>query len=120
MITGFSKRHALAALISALLTGCAVGPDYHRPAAEVPPAWKPEAPWAEAAPNDTAIKGNWWDLFQDPQLNPLIEQALHGNQNLQVAAARLEQAQDQLAIARSGLFPSIEQDSRFRHGGLRP
>ncbi len=48
--------------------GCAVGPDYHKPAAEVPPAWQPEAPWHEAAPDDAALKGEWWRLFQDDAL----------------------------------------------------
>ena len=79
--------------VAALIAGCAVGPDYHRPAADVPPAWQPESPWHEAAPGDTALKGNWWELFQDADLNPLVERALTSNQNLRVAAARLEQSQ---------------------------
>jgi multidrug efflux system outer membrane protein len=102
------RRAAHAAALVALATGCAVGPDYHRPAAEVPPSWQPEVPWHEAAPGDTTLKGNWWELFQDPQLNPLVEKALASNQNLQVAAARLQQAQAQLTIARSALFPAVE------------
>jgi outer membrane protein, multidrug efflux system len=92
----------------ALLTGCAVGPNYHRPSAETPPAWTPVEPWHEAAPGDSVLKGNWWELFQDPVLNPLVEQALSANQNLQVASARLSQARDQLAIARAALFPTID------------
>jgi outer membrane protein, multidrug efflux system len=91
-----------------LLAGCAVGPDYHRPSADVAPAWQPAEPWHEAAPGDTALKGRWWELFDDPALNPLVEQALAGNQNLRVAAARLAQARDQLTIARSALFPAID------------
>ena len=108
---------------TALLAGCAVGPDYHRPAAEVPPAWQPVEPWHEAAPDDTALKGNWWELFQDPDLNPLVEQALISNQNLRVAAARLEQSQDQLTIARSALFPSValsSSASRSKTSANRP
>ena len=92
----------------ALLTGCAVGPNYQRPSAETPPAWTPVEPWHEAAPGDSVLKGNWWELFQDPGLNPLVEQALTGNQNLKVASARLSQARDQLTIARSALFPTID------------
>jgi multidrug efflux system outer membrane protein len=106
-----------------LLTGCAVGPDYHRPAAETPTAWQPVEPWHEAAPGDTILKGAWWELFQDPELNPLVEQALTSNQNLRVAAARLEQAQDQLTIARSALFPSVGLTSsalRSRTSANRP
>jgi len=94
--------------VTMLLAGCAVGPDYHRPSADLAPAWQPAEPWHEAAPGDTALKGRWWELFEDPALNPLVEQALAGNQNLRVAAARLEQARDQLTIARSALFPAID------------
>jgi NodT family efflux transporter outer membrane factor (OMF) lipoprotein len=89
------------------LAGCAVGPDYHRPAAAVPPSWQPEAPWHEAAPSDAARKGAWWELFQDAALNPLVERALQNNQSLLVAAARLEQARSQVTVARSALFPSL-------------
>jgi outer membrane protein, multidrug efflux system len=87
--------------------GCAVGPDYHRPAAEVPPAWKPEAPWHEAAPNDAALKGDWWRLFEDGALNSLVESSLAGNQDLRVAAARLEQARDEVTVAQSDLYPWV-------------
>ncbi len=93
--------------IAALLAACAVGPDYHRPGADMPPAWQPAEPWHEANPSDSALKGDWWESFQDPDLNPLVEKALISNQNLRVAAARLEQARDQLTIARSGLFPAV-------------
>ena len=89
------------------VAGCAVGPDYHKPAAELPPAWQPDAPWHEAAPSDTALKGDWWRLFQDDTLNPLVERALSGNQDLRVAAARLEQAREQVTVARSDLFPWV-------------
>jgi NodT family efflux transporter outer membrane factor (OMF) lipoprotein len=99
---------ALAATLAAVLAaGCAVGPDYHKPQAEVPPAWQPEAPWHEAAPNDTALKGEWWQLFQDDALNALVGRALAGNQDLRVAALRLEQAQDQVTVARSALYPLV-------------
>jgi len=108
---------------AALLTSCAVGPDYHRPAAEVPPTWQPMAPWHQAVPSDTKLKGNWWEMFQDPDLNPLVEKALVSNQNLRVAAARLEQARDQLTVARSALFPAVELSSsalRAKQSANRP
>jgi len=95
-------------LIFAAVAGCAVGPDYHRPSAGVPPAWQPEAPWHEAVPSDAALKGNWWELFQDPVLGPLVDQALRGNQNLRVAAARLEQARSQVTVAKSYLYPNVD------------
>jgi len=82
----------------AVAAGCAVGPDYHRPPADVPPAWQSDAPWHEATPNDGALKGDWWRLFQDDTLNPLVERALTGNQDLRVASARLDQAREQVNV----------------------
>jgi hypothetical protein len=96
-----------AAGVVAAVAGCAVGPDYHKPQADVPSAWQPEAPWHEAAPNDSALKGDWWRLFQDDTLNPLVDRALAGNQNLRIAAARLDQARDQVTVAASALYPWI-------------
>jgi len=95
-------------LLVAPLAGCAVGPDYRRAPADVPPAWSPDAPWHEAAPSDAALKGNWWEAFADPVLNPLVRQALAGNQDLKVAAARLEQARSQVTVAKSYLYPEID------------
>ena len=97
------------ALLSAAAwaAGCAVGPDYRRPPADVPPAWQPADPWHAAAPSDGTRKGHWWEVFQDPALDPLVEQALLSNQNLQIAAARLDQARSQVTVARSFLYPDI-------------
>ena len=109
--------------LTGLSGGCAVGPDYQRPSADFPLGWQPSAPWQEAVPGDTLLKGKWWELFQDPQLNPLVEQALGNNQNLRVAAARLEQARDQLTIAGSALFPAVDlaaSASRSKISANRP
>jgi NodT family efflux transporter outer membrane factor (OMF) lipoprotein len=95
-------------LVLASAAGCAVGPDYHRPEADVPPAWEPTAPWHAAAPSDAALKGNWWELFQDATLSGLVERALLANQNLRVAAARLDQARSQVTVARSYLYPDVD------------
>ncbi|MGC1519999.1 MAG: TolC family protein, partial [Steroidobacteraceae bacterium] len=96
--------------------GCAVGPDYHRPAADVPPAWHPDAPWHEAAPSDGILKGEWWRLFQDDTLNPLVERALAGNQNLRVAAARLAQARDEVTVATADLYPFVGLSAQADRG----
>jgi NodT family efflux transporter outer membrane factor (OMF) lipoprotein len=92
---------------AAFLTACAVGPDYHKPAADVADAWEPLPPWQQAVPADAQLKDRWWELFKDPVLNDLMEQALTANQNLRVAAARLDQARDQLTIARADLYPDV-------------
>jgi len=94
-------------LAAALLAGCAVGPNYHRPPAEVPPAWQPQAPWQEAVPSDAALKGDWWKVFHDADLDRLIELALQSNQNLHVAAARLAQARDEVKVAESDFYPTV-------------
>jgi NodT family efflux transporter outer membrane factor (OMF) lipoprotein len=101
---------------AAVAAGCAVGPDYHRPPADVPTQWQPDAPWHEAVPADAALKGDWWRLFQDDTLNPLVERALTGNQDLRVAAARLDQARDQVTVVRSDLYPSVGLSAEAARG----
>ena len=69
------------AVTSCLLAGCMVGPKYHRPPAETPPAYKELTPadfkntegWKKAQPKDDALRGKWWEIFNDPQLNALEE-----------------------------------------------
>lgn len=110
-------------MCAACLTACAVGPDYHKPAAQVPEQWQPIAPWQPAVPEDAQLKDKWWELFLDPVLNPLMEQALTANQNLRVAAARLDQAHDQLTIARADLYPAVSLSAladRSRDSANRP
>jgi len=107
---------AAAPAAAALAAGCAVGPDYHRPPAEVPATWQPDAPWHEAAPNDAALKGEWWKLFQDPTLNSLVERSLAGNQSLRAAAARLEQARDQVTVAAADLYPWVGLSASAERG----
>src|ERR1700733_7430245 len=78
-----------------LLTGCrTVGPNYNRPAAPTSPAFKeaPPAGWKDAAPSDNIGKGNWWEIFGDPQLNDLETQAIAANQSLQAAEQRVLEA----------------------------
>jgi outer membrane protein, multidrug efflux system len=108
----------LAGLLPVLLVGCAVGPDYHRPTADVPTAWKPEAPWHEAAPSDDSLKGGWWEVFQDPILSALIEQSLKDNQNLRVAAAHLTAARAEVTVAASALYPSVSLSAEAGRGQI--
>ncbi len=90
-----------------LLSGCTVGPNYKRPAAEVPPAYKVVGDWKPAQPNDQSFGTNWWEIFQDPQLNALELQVNVSNQNLKAAEAQYTQARAILRYSRADYFPTI-------------
>jgi len=87
--------------------GCTVGPAYKRPAAEVPTAYKELANWKQAQPNDQNLGGNWWDMFQDPQLNALELQVNVSNQNLKAAEAQYTQARALVRYNRAAYFPTL-------------
>lgn len=90
-----------------LLTACTVGPDYVKPVFEAPPAYKEINGWKMAQPKDTAIRGAWWEIFNDAQLNALEEQVNISNQNLAAAEAQFRQAQALVQAARAGYFPTV-------------
>lgn len=101
-------KHLLtSAICIAVLTGCSVGPNYSKPDVETPPAYKEAGAWVEAKPADAAPKGKWWEVFQDPTLNGLLEQVSVSNQTLKAAEARYTQARATVQAARAGLFPII-------------
>jgi NodT family efflux transporter outer membrane factor (OMF) lipoprotein len=91
-----------------LLAGCASGPDYKRPLVNLPDTWKDDQSFRQAEPADRNLKGNWWEIFHDQQLNQLEQQVLANNQSLRSAAAHLEQARAQVIVVRSGLFPQLD------------
>jgi NodT family efflux transporter outer membrane factor (OMF) lipoprotein len=94
-----------------LLTGCiSLGPNYHRPPVETPPAFKEAAGWKVAAPRDDEPRGNWWDIYKDPDLDALMRQVQISNQNVLLEVARYEQAVDLLGGARAGYFPTLTAD----------
>jgi NodT family efflux transporter outer membrane factor (OMF) lipoprotein len=88
-----------------LLNGCAVGPDYVRPTAEIPAAFKESPGWKVAAPSDAQIKGTWWEIYNIPELNALEEQVNVSNQNVAAAEAQFRQAAALVQAARATLFP---------------
>jgi NodT family efflux transporter outer membrane factor (OMF) lipoprotein len=97
-----------AALCGALLlTGCTVGPKYTQPTITTPPAFKENAEWKIAQPSENTIRGKWWEIFGDIQLNSLEERIEVGNQNLKVFQARFEQARALVRFARAGKYPSV-------------
>ena len=98
-----------------LLAGCTVGPKYHTPPAETPVAYKELTPadykntdgWKVAQPKDDALRGKWWEIFGDPQLNALEEKVNISNQNIASAAASFFAARALVKEARSQLFPRV-------------
>ncbi|HWU41060.1 MAG TPA: efflux RND transporter permease subunit, partial [Candidatus Acidoferrum sp.] len=100
---------------AALLSSCTVGPDYIRPAAPVPPAYKETAGWKVAQPQAESIRASWWEIFNDPELNGLEEQIDISNQNLAVAEAQFRQAQALVRVARAGYYPTITAGASYTH-----
>ena len=99
--------------VSLLLSGCAVGPDYLRPASNLPATY--EAP----ATNETAAEVNaeWWKLFHDPVLDGIVATALTNNSDLQLAVARVEEADALMRQADASLLPELDvvgSDTRNR------
>ena len=90
-----------------LLAGCAVGPDYVRPATESPAAYKENVGWKVAEPRDNLLKGKWWEIYNDPQLNALEEKVTVSNQTIAAAEAQFRQAAALVESSRAGLFPVI-------------
>jgi NodT family efflux transporter outer membrane factor (OMF) lipoprotein len=97
----------ICALSILLLAGCTVGPNYKRPAAEVPPAYKEVGDWKPAQPSDEKLSGNWWEIFHDEQLNALEAQVNVSNQNLKAAQAAYTEARAVLRYSRADYFPTL-------------
>jgi len=108
-----AARRALPLLALTALPGCqylSVGPVYHRPSIELPEGYKEAKEWKPAEPQDTKPRGNWWDLYDDPDLDALMRQVAVSNQTVRLASARYDQAVALLGNARSGYFPTITAD----------
>jgi len=91
--------------IAVLLSGCAVGPNYKRPAVNVPTEYRDGTP-SPTAPGSSLGNEKWWDVYQDPVLADLIHTALQQNYDVRIAAARVLEAQAQLGITRANQLPS--------------
>lgn len=91
------------------ICGCTVGPNYVRPAAtpQMPASYKEASGWKTAQPGGAAITGEWWRLFNDPQLNDLEQQVNVSNQNLLAAEAAFRQASAAIQAARAAAYPTV-------------
>jgi NodT family efflux transporter outer membrane factor (OMF) lipoprotein len=103
--------------------GCAVGPDYQRPPAPVPAAYKelgdaqPAAGWKLATPADDADRGAWWRIFDDPLLDSLVARVEVSNQTLAASEAAFRQARAILAQSRASLYPTLNLNGSVRRRG---
>jgi NodT family efflux transporter outer membrane factor (OMF) lipoprotein len=122
-----SSRNAagrvLIAIAALQFTGCVVGPKYHPPAVPAPPAYKEVGDWKPAQPNDQNLGGEWWKIFQDPQLDALELQVNVSNQNLKAAEAQFRQARAALRYSRADYYPTVTagvSGTRTRVSANRP
>jgi NodT family efflux transporter outer membrane factor (OMF) lipoprotein len=127
--TGTNRRSQVGLLLCVMLTGCTVGPKYHPPAVQPPPAFKEAPPpgptsnppqaqqnnqtngaqetWTVAQPADEKIRGDWWAIFNEPELNDLESQLNINNQNLKLFFENYMQARALVGEARALYFPTV-------------
>ena len=112
-----AKTLITVAVASGQLAGCMVGPNYHRPAAQTPTAFRDLSEKSQVSAQAASYADvPWWQVFQDPQLQELIRTALKQNYDLQIATERINQARAQVAVTRSSLFPQLQANSNFAGG----
>jgi NodT family efflux transporter outer membrane factor (OMF) lipoprotein len=105
----------MAGAIALAAAGCNLAPHYQRPETDTSGQFKEAVPgdaneaagWKIAEPKDAALRGNWWELYQDPQLNALEERVSISNQTVAAAEANYRAAHALVAEARAGLFPTV-------------
>ncbi|HTU50684.1 MAG TPA: hypothetical protein VMF56_08825 [Acidobacteriaceae bacterium] len=103
----------VAAVLSLALSGCTVGPKYVRPSTPLAPAFSEPLPenfksvdgWKPAQPSDAELKGDWWTLFDDPQLNALEAEIDPANQTLREAEANFQAARAVVRFNRASEAP---------------
>jgi outer membrane protein, multidrug efflux system len=97
---------AVAVIAAVWVTGCTLGPNYHRPAVQIPQNFR--APDPLPAPQAESLADlKWWEVFKDPDLQELVKTALQQNYDLRDAVARVEAARANLGITRSNQFPQV-------------
>lgn len=118
------SKSLLLALVSGvciLATGCTVGPKYARPSAPAPASYKEVSDlraregWKEAQPSDAALRGDWWKMFGDEELNGLEDQLNKNNQNVAVSFQNYMAARALVRYARAQLFPTVSVGPSVSH-----
>ncbi|MGC1782636.1 MAG: efflux transporter outer membrane subunit [Acidobacteriaceae bacterium] len=111
---GASPLGYVAALLCGVLAGCTVGPKYHPPTMQAPAAYKESpanfkdnGPWRVAQPEDAKLRGDWWTIFNDPELNALEDQLNINNQNIKEYFENFMEARAVIREARAQYFPTF-------------
>ena len=110
----------VACLISLVLAGCTVGPDYKKPEIDIPDTYKETGQWKTASPMDESPRGPWWTIYADKQLDRLMEILNRQNPSIAQAEAQYRQSQALLQQAKAGLFPTLSVAASTTHGVLTP
>src|SRR5438034_4955392 len=113
------RREAWVVCAIAGLAACSVGPNYVRPPLETPSAYKEAQGWKQAEPRDEQSRGNWWDVFNDPQLDALVTQVAITNQTIKAAEARVREAQALTQQARAAFFPIVTANASATRSSSR-
>jgi NodT family efflux transporter outer membrane factor (OMF) lipoprotein len=108
LATARGSRLLSLSLCVAMLSACAVGPDYQRPQTAEITRYKEAEGWTQANPSDSLARGAWWELYGDQQLNGLIEKLNNSNQTVAQSEAQYRQAQALVRSARGAFYPSVD------------
>jgi multidrug efflux system outer membrane protein len=100
------RRLAVLLTVLAAASGCTVGPDYVKPEVDTPENWRFSIEDASGT-----VNAQWWEQFNDPVLDALINQALINNKDVRIAAARVEEFAARVDITRAGFYPQIGYDA---------
>jgi multidrug efflux system outer membrane protein len=104
-------RRLGSAALALLAAGCALGPDYKRPAVPTPPAWR-DGPATEA---ESLANTPWWEVFEDPQLQDLVRIALQENRDLKIAVERIEEARARYGFTKADFWPGVDLNATAGH-----
>src|SRR5262249_11420977 len=104
MTRGACRWIVAGGVAASLVGGCAIGPDYKRPRVAEPPTFRGQVT-TEA---ESLADAPWWEVFQDPILKTLIQEALRNNYDARIAAARVQEARANFRVSRSDLYPSLD------------
>ncbi len=112
------NRLLLLTLLAVVAGGCAVGPNYQRPAVSAPTQWS--EPLAGGETNSPVSLTAWWRNFNDPELSSLIDRAVQSNLDLQIAQARVREARARYGIAVANFLPTVDGSGSYTRTETSP